>query len=374
MVLDCVAAFQLLQGVYVLAMPGLRRAEGDTLRTSVESDLVYVAQQASASDLQNFERDVHRGLSRTPKVLSSMYFYDDQGSELFRRIMELPEYYLTRAELEVLERHGRSIVAPMLDEACDVVDLGAGDGLKTQLLLEQLRQGNGDVRYVPIDVSDYALRTALDSCRQRLPWISARGVVAEYAEGIAWLGRHEPGRRRFVLALGSNIGNLQRAEATEFFRSLRAALSPGDHVLVGFDLMKDVQLLQRAYDDSAGVTAEFNLGLLRRINRELGADFDVTAFRHFATFSPQRQAMESYLMSVRGQRARVGAVSYAFDAWEGIQTEVSCKYRPSDVRTFASQAGFTELQHFYDERHWFLDALWRVGDDADAPMRGRVLS
>lgn len=346
-------------------MPGFRSAEGGSLRTSLDSELVYLTETRSGSEAERFASDVHQGLARTPKTLSSMYFYDDHGSELFRRIMELPEYYLTRCEIEILQRYGSEIVAPLMHSACDVVDLGAGDGIKTKLLLQHLRSGGADVRYAPIDVSDYALRTALKSCRAQLPGLAARGVVAEYAEGIAWLARNDPGRRRFVLALGSNIGNLHRAEAVRFFRSLRAALAPGDHVLIGFDLMKDVELLQRAYDDSAGVTAEFNLGLLRRINRELGADFDASAFRHFATFSPRDQAMESYLLSVRAQRVRLGDTSYTFDAWEPIKTEVSCKYRPTDVSSFARETGFVEVQHFFDERRWFVDALWRV--QADAP-------
>lgn len=315
---------------------------------------------------------MHQGLSSAPKTLSSMYFYDDHGSELFRRIMELPEYYLTRSELDVLTRHGSAIVAPLKGAPCDVVDLGAGDGLKTKLLLEQLRSATTDVRYVPIDVSAYALKAALARCDEQVSGISARGVVAEYAQGIAWLSRNDPGRQRLVLALGSNVGNMQRPVAVEFFRALRAALAPGDHVLVGFDLMKDVSLLQRAYDDSAGVTAQFNLGLLRRINRELGGDFDIAAFRHFAAFSPRLQAMESYLLSTRAQRVRIGHRSYAFDAWEPIQTEISCKYRPSDVRSFAREAGFTEVQHYFDERRWFLDALWRVdeGVSFSQPPRG----
>lgn len=353
--------FQLLRGGYVLAMRELRQREGGQLGPSERVDLVYVTTSAE-SELERFEREVHRGLGLDPKMLSSMYFYDDHGSELFRRIMQLPEYYLTRTEMEILERNGRAIVAPVLGADCDIVDLGAGDALKTRILLDHFRAAGADVRYAPVDVSEYALRTALKSCREHLPWLSARGVVAEYAQGIAWLAEHDPARRRFVLALGSNIGNLQAAAARQFFQSLQAALRPGDYVLVGFDLVKDVQLLQRAYDDSAGVTEQFNLGLLRRINRELGGDFDLKAFRHFATYSPKLRAMESYLLSLRKQSVQLAGKCYQFEAWEPIQTEISCKYRPSDVSAFAREAGFAEVQHFFDERRWFLDALWQVPD------------
>jgi L-histidine Nalpha-methyltransferase len=348
------------QGVHVVAMRGLRQG-GAHLRTAAEANLVHVAKR-DESELAQFQRDVHEGLSRTPKGLSSMYFYDDRGSELFRRIMELPEYYLTRTEFEILARNAPSIVESMRGGPCDVVDLGAGDGLKTKVLLERFHGAPHDVRYVPIDVSPYALRTAIKSCQTELPWLSAQGLVADYTQGIAWLAEHDPARKRLVLALGSNVGNLPPPAAQRFFRALRAALRPGDHVLVGFDLMKDVALLQRAYDDSAGVTAEFNLGLLRRINRELDGDFDLASFRHFATFSPRTNAMESYLLSLRRQTVRVAGKRYAFDAWEPIQTEISCKYRPADVNAFACDAGFAEVRHFFDERHWFLDALWRVPD------------
>jgi L-histidine N-alpha-methyltransferase len=307
-----------------------------------------------------FAHDVHEGLGRAPKTLPSLYFYDDRGSELFRRIMELPEYYLTRAERECLERHGPRLLAPLCAAGCDVVDLGAGDGLKARILLEQLRRGGTEPRYFPIDVSEHALQTVLGACSQELPWLEAQGVVAEYGEGLRWLGARDGARPRLVLMLGSNIGNLSMSAAERFLVALRTSLRPGDHVLIGFDLLKDVAVLQRAYDDAAGVTAQFNLNLLRRINRELRADFDPAAFRHFAAFSPTRQAMESYLLSVRRQRVQVDGTRYEFEAWEPIHTEISCKYRPSDVSALASAAGFIEAGYGSDERHFFLDALWRV--------------
>jgi dimethylhistidine N-methyltransferase len=331
------------------------------------SDLDIVRLSATLEpDRARFERDVLAGLARPLKTLSSMYLYDDRGSELFRRIMDLPEYYVTRVEREILERHAPSIAAPLRDGPLDVIDLGAGDGLKTRILLEQFRALGRHVRYLPIDVSEHALRTVLAATRAEQPWLGASGILAEYDQGIRWLSQRDPSRRRLVLLLGSNIGNLAAGEARRFFRRLRRSLRPGDHALIGFDLQKDVDVLQRAYDDSAGVTAEFNLNLLRRINRELAGDFELSGFRHYATYSPARAAMESYLLSQHEQRVRVAGQVFAFEAFEPIRTEISCKYRPTAVRGFARDAGFEEAGLYFDERRYFVDALWSVGADPSA--------
>jgi L-histidine N-alpha-methyltransferase len=325
-----------------------------------ESRLVRLAREPGSDDKKRFERDVLDGLGRTPKSLPSLYFYDERGSELFRRIMDLPEYYLTRAERNILERYGDAIAAPFAHKPCDVVDLGAGDGAKTRILLNHLALARSNVRYVPIDVSEGALVTVLDACSVELPWLSTAGVVAEYEAGIRWLSRSDAQRCRLVLFLGSNVGNLDDVRARGFFSSLHEALLPGDHVLVGFDLVKDARVLHPAYDDTAGVTAEFNLNLLSRINRELGANFDLGAFQHYATFSPARRAMESYLLSRRRQTVRVARREYAFEAWEPIHTEISRKYYESDIHAFAEEAGFVPVGHYFDEGGLFVDALWRV--------------
>lgn len=306
-----------------------------------------------------FAKDVHAGLRSSPKALPSMYFYDAVGSDLFRKIMEIPEYYLTRSERQILERHGSLLAAPFADAPVDVVDLGAGDGVKTRVLFESLRR-RALVRYFPVDVSVAALEELLEGLGRELPALHAEGIAAEYANAIQWLAERAPDRRRFVLFLGSNVGNLNDGARKRFFGALRAALRPGDHVLVGFDLLKDPETLRRAYDDSAGVTAEFNLNLLRRINRELGADFRTSAFRHYAAFSPQRSTMESHLLSLRKQTVRVQGVNYEFDRWEPLHTEISCKYRESDSGDFARDAGFVEVGRYFDEQRWFMDALWRV--------------
>jgi uncharacterized SAM-dependent methyltransferase len=193
------------------------------------------------------------------------------------------------------------------------------------------------------------------------PRLRVAPVEAEYFDGLRALDRRSAGAL-LVLFLGSNIGNLERREAVEFLRLLRGTLRPGDHVLVGFDLLKDVSILRAAYDDEEGVTAAFNLNLLARVNRELGGDFDLAAFEHVATFDSERPAMESWLRSRRRQVVRVAGRSFRFEAGECIHTEISCKYREEEVSAFAAAAGFEEVGRYRDRRRWFADALWRVGE------------
>jgi L-histidine N-alpha-methyltransferase len=305
-------------------------------------------------------RDVLAGLRRVPKRICSSALYDAEGSRIFQRIMELPSYYLSRAEEEVFRTHAHAIARGFRGERVTVVDLGAGDGSKTVLLLRALSDVANEVAYVPVDVSRAALDDLERAHRDRLPAIQFSAVEGDYLNGLAEAAARYPGRRRLALFLGSNIGNLEAREAVNLLSTWRGGLSRGDELLLGFDLLKDPELLQRAYDDDEGVTAEFNRNLLRRLNRELDADFDVDAFRHLARYNPQVAAMESYLVSERDQIVHVAGERIHFLAWEAIQTEVSCKYREADVRSFAEKSGFHPSGWYYDSRHWFLDALFRV--------------
>jgi dimethylhistidine N-methyltransferase len=314
---------------------------------------------------ERFRKDVLAGLVARPRAIPSVWFYDERGTLLFQRIADLDEYYLTRCEREILDRHGDRIVAPLHGRRCMVADLGAGDGAKTRLLLSRLARRSPDVTYAPVDVSASALADACAHASRALPRLRLVPVAAEYSEGLRRM--HSRPREDVLLALllGSNIGNLERPAALRLLREVRAALRPGDHLLVGLDLLKDPEVLRRAYDDRAGVTAAFNLNLLLRMNRELGADFDPSAFEHRATLDPVRPAMESWLVSRRRQTVRVAGRAFALAAGEPIHTEISCKYREEDVTAFAGEAGFEEVGRYRDRRGWFLDALWRV------PLRGR---
>lgn len=308
-----------------------------------------------------FMTDVLIGLSKKPKSISSLYLYDAVGSDAFERICDLDEYYLTRCEFEILRRHAAALVTRLGDRPLNLVDLGAGDGRKTAVLLEALVEQGLDVRYVPIDISEPAMQTVVEAMGQRFDGLAIEGLVSEYFEGVRWLSG-QTDRTNLVLFLGSNIGNFDKAHARAFLQQLWSALSPGDRVLVGFDLKKDIELLLAAYNDREGVTAEFNLNLLDRINQELGANFDRRGFRHFATYNVFSGAMESYLVSLERQRVFVGALrqSFEFAPWEPIHTEYSYKYLDDDVTDLAYFAGFEVEALYYDDKRWFCDALWTV--------------
>lgn len=308
-----------------------------------------------------FAEHVLVGLSEEPKRLSSRFFYDADGSELFAAITDLEEYYPTRCEAEILTAHAEQILKPLGGRPFNLIDLGAGDGRKTAILLEAALRLGLSVRYVPIDISEGAMAGLVAAMGERFPTLPIGGLVSEYGDGVRWLG-HQSGRENLVLFLGSNIGNFDKPASRGFLRRLWGALNPGDRVLVGFDLKKDIEALLAAYNDRAGATAAFNLNLLHRINRDLGADFDVGRFKHYATYGVMSGAIESYLVSLHAQTVHVAAVgdSFTFQPWEPIHTEYSYKYLDSDIDSLCTHGGFIDEGRFYDAQRWFCDALWRV--------------
>ncbi|AMJ66387.1 L-histidine N(alpha)-methyltransferase [Hymenobacter sp. PAMC 26628] len=295
---------------------------------------------------------VAEGLRRAPKTLSSMYLYDDAGSELFQQIMGLPEYYPTRAEYGIFAAHGAAIAAA-LDPAdapgpLALVELGAGDGLKTKLLLRELLSTSDDFSYVPVDISPSALAGLAASLAAELPGLRTTPVATDYATALAQLAAR-PGRKA-VLFLGSNIGNFAPTERAAFLAQLAAPLAAADRLLVGFDLQKDPRRIRAAYDDAQGVTAAFNLNLLTRLNRELAADFDLAAWQHYTDYDPLTGAVRSYLVSTRAQTVRLGALdqSVHFAAWEVIHTENSYKFTHPQIAAMAAAAGLRVVATFDD--------------------------
>lgn len=311
--------------------------------------------------------DVLVGLSENPKKLPSHLFYDDEGSRLFECITDSSAYYLPQCELEIFTTKGRELLSGLAGRSLNVVDLGAGDGHKTAVLLEHLAALQAEVRYVPIDISEGAMRTVTSMARSQFPQLKVAGLVGEYFEGIRWLS-HESHRRNLVLFLGSNIGNFNKAQARGFLRQLWMALSDGDMVLIGFDLKKDIATLLNAYNDAEGFTNAFNLNLLTRMNRELGADFEPSRFRHYGTYNALTGAMESFLISQQKQTVHIPALqtSFEFDAWEPIHTEYSYKYLISDLADLACHSGFTPILRFTDEREWFCSSLWKTEKHGNA--------
>jgi L-histidine N-alpha-methyltransferase len=323
---------------------------------------VVVGERAEDTDMiEELAYEVLVGLSSDPKRLPSRFFYDDEGSRLFAKIMRLEEYYLTDCEHSVLERSGPEILACMEGQSFNLVDLGAGDGAKTMLLLRHLAESGADVTYVPIDISEGAMKGLVRRIREELPAIRTEGIVAEYHRGLQWLVRQRSDRANLVLFLGSNVGNFDKAQARGFLGRIWASLRARDRVLIGFDLKKDIEKLLAAYNDPQGVTSAFNLNLLERINRELGADFATDRFRHFGTYDVTSGAMKSYLVSRTSQDVRVESLdrSFHFDEWEPIHTEYSYKYLRSDLDSLAHDSGFIVEQRFEDDKGWFADDLWR---------------
>jgi dimethylhistidine N-methyltransferase len=308
-----------------------------------------------------FAEDVRAGLSATTKFLSSKYFYDAAGTRLFQEIMKLPEYYLTRAEFEVFEDNKDAILAAF-GASFDIIELGAGDGAKTAVLLEHFLRRGADFSYSPVDISQEAIDVLTANFRQKFPDLSIKPKLGDYFQTLQSL---ETNRRRpkILLFLGSNIGNFPGEQSLDFFRRLRGVMSGADLLFVGFDLQKDPRVILPAYDDAQGVTAAFNLNLLRRINRELGADFAVGQFSHYAVYHPTDGAARSFLLSREEQTVRIEALqqSFRFAQWEPIFMEISQKYRLDSIAELARASGFRVKQNFYDSRRYFVDSLWSPG-------------
>ncbi|QCR21745.1 L-histidine N(alpha)-methyltransferase [Pontibacter sp. SGAir0037] len=315
-----------------------------------------------ASDKLVFAQDVAVGLSRKPKALPSRYFYDSEGSRLFQQIMDLPEYYLTRCEYDVLSENRKAMAQRFSENGFfHLIDLGAGDALKTKILLHQLTAQHQDFEYVPVDISGNAMEQLTVKLQNELPELQLQTVIGEYFMALKWLHQHKQ-ERKVVLFLGSNIGNFNLAESKDFLRSIRSYLRRGDKFLMGIDLRKDPDKLIPAYDDAAGVTSTFNLNLLHRINQELGGNFDLGAFRHYAMYEPQEGAMKSYLISEKQQQVYIKEIdlTFHFEAWEAIQTESSYKYSIQQVQELGRQCGFTLEHVFQDKNNYFADVLFNV--------------
>lgn len=308
-----------------------------------------------------FARDVHAGLSTDPKRLPSKYFYDERGDELFQAIMRMPEYYLTDCEYSIFDRQKEQILDTIGTETFELIELGAGDGYKTKVLLEYFLHREVPFTYRPVDISGNVLEMLQTDLHKLWPELPVQPLQGDYFVKLGELKKSQNGHRKVILFLGANIGNYTRTEAERFIGQLYQHMSPGDLLLIGFDLKKDPDIILSAYNDPAGITAAFNLNLLHRINRELGADFDTDQFCHWETYNPATGEAKSYLVSKADQTVFVKALdcSYSFDAWEAIDVELSLKYSIRQIEQMARQTGFEPIRHFYDERRYFVDSLWQ---------------
>lgn len=304
-----------------------------------------------------FAEDVRKGLSSEPKCLSPKYFYDELGSQLFDAICLLPEYYLTRAENEIIERYAEEIVASVPGHKT-LLEMGSGSASKTRLIIEALLKSQADLLFIPVDISASALDSSSRILLQSYPPLRIEAFAAEYFAGLAELGKKQRGRT-LALFLGSNISNFGRDEAPAFLRALRNVLRAGDALLLGADLKKERSVLEPAYDDALGLTAAFNLNLLARVNRELDGDFDLRAFKHHAFYNKDIGRVEIYIESARPQTVTIGklGMKVQFSAGERIHTENSYKYDLSGIAQLATETGFSCTRTWLDSQNRFSSNL-----------------
>ncbi len=294
-------------------------------------------------------RDALAGLARSPKELPCKYFYDERGSALFEEICELPEYYPTRTELEIMRLHGKEMSA-VLGPRCLLVEYGSGSSTKTRLLLDLLEEPAG---YAPVDISREHLLATAEALDAEHPEIEILPVCADFTRPFDVPASRVPPATVAVYFPGSTIGNFETGPATALLHTAHAEVGRGGVLLIGVDLVKDVEVLERAYDDAAGVTAAFNRNLLVRLNEELGADFDLEAFRHRAHWNAEDARVEMHLVSEVAQQVRLGGETIGFTAGETICTEHSHKYSLESFAGVAREAGFEVERVWTDPRQWF---------------------
>jgi len=307
-----------------------------------------------------FGIDVLNGLSSEPKAISAKYFYDDIGSELFQKISQHPDYYLTKTEYAILNEASAMLPAILNETEIDMIELGVGDGHKSKLIIDGFLNKGIKVNFYPIDISEKAMQL-LGENMSITTRLDIHGVVADYFHGLHHI--HESSnKKKLVLFLGSNIGNFTREQSTHFLKQLWSSLDHGDYVLIGFDLVKEPDILNNAYNDSDGLTRAFNLNLLDRINHELGGNFNKRAFQHYGFYNPTRACMESYLISLADQKVTIGISdqTFYFEKFEPMHLEYSYKFTTSHIEHLARDVGFDIKQHFSDEKNYFIDSLWQV--------------
>ncbi|MBA3901084.1 MAG: L-histidine N(alpha)-methyltransferase [Bacteroidetes bacterium] len=312
------------------------------------------------STLTKFASDVLEGFSANPKYLPSKYLYDERGDRLFRAIMRLPEYYLTDSEFEIFSTCKQELLKSFTEQKSEFIllDLGAGDGVKTKILLKQLLQEQVRFSYIPIDISLNAVEQLEDDLTDNFPGITVQGVNDEFLSALEKLKNRE--ERKVILFLGSSIGNYDDEQAADFFSEIAKMLQPKDMLLIGFDLKKDPSVIIDAYNDKQGITRAFNFNLLERINKDLGGNFDISKFKHYPHYDPISGEVKSYLVSKQNQEVFIEALnkSIHFNQWELIQVELSKKYDSESIGKLAANSGFTIKYNFQDCRNYFVNSVW----------------
>jgi dimethylhistidine N-methyltransferase len=318
---------------------------------------LYIHNLVKRDPLAGLAEDVRKGLAAQPKRFLPKYFYDELGSQLFEAICLLPEYYLTTAENEILQRYADQIAASV-DGQITLVEMGSGSASKTRLIIEALLRRQHQLLFMPVDISASALESSSRILLQSYPRLKIEAYAADYFAGLAELGKR-PRRRTLALFLGSNISNFDLDEALRFLRALRNVLQKGDALLLGADLKKDPRVLEAAYNDALGVTSAFNLNVLARINRELGGTFELRAFKHRAFYNEAMGRIEIYIQSLLSQRVRIAKLDLEveFAAGELIHTENSYKYDMAGIARLAEATGFECARTWLDSEERFSSNL-----------------
>lgn len=310
--------------------------------------------------LEQFKQDVKFGLSQTPKQIPSKYFYDKRGDELFVQIMNMPEYYLTRAEMEIFQQQSRDIISSFdiqKGEEIEVVELGAGDGTKTIHLLFELIRSRVTFKYIPIDISANALIGLEHRMKEEIPELAINSLHGDYFQMLSDLKKSP--NRKIILFLGSNIGNMTDDQAKLFIASLSANLNKGDKIVLGVDLIKEKEVVLPAYNDAAGITRDFNLNLLERMNRELDANFDLNAFVHDPEYHESEGIAKSFLKSTKKQVVTIESIQeqFVFEENERIHTEISRKYNDLILDKIIDESPLAVQYCFTDQKSWFGDYI-----------------
>jgi dimethylhistidine N-methyltransferase len=312
--------------------------------------------------MNQFLKDVLKGLQASPKYLDSKYFYDKKGDELFQKIMASDEYYLTNSEMEIFLHQSKEIIDSVLsdEDTFDVIEFGPGDAVKSMHLVKELLERKAIAVYFPIDISKNIIGLLNQKLSKQLPDLKVHGLHGEYLHMLAQTNKLSK-NKKLVLFLGANIGNFKFREMPGFCKELNGMLSKGDLILIGFDLKKNPKKILAAYNDKKGFTSEFNLNLLARINKELNADFNVNSFEHYATYDPDSGACKSFLVSLMTQDVYIDGTSIHFEKDETIFMEISQKYSVAQIDEIALQCGFTAVAYFFDKKKYFVDVLWKCG-------------
>ncbi|MGO3182736.1 MAG: L-histidine N(alpha)-methyltransferase [Aequorivita sp.] len=303
-----------------------------------------------------FRNEVFDGLSSFPKHLSSKYFYDKKGDKLFQDIMAMPEYYLTGCELEIISNNTTTIGELFRDKekGLDLIELGAGDGKKTKVLLKYMAENNFNFTYKPIDISENAVEMLSGNLAHEMSTLNVEAEVGEYFEVLERLKGFNK-RKKVIMVLGSNIGNLKHPKAIDFLTQLQDAMLADDLLFMGFDQKKNPQTILNAYNDEAGITDAFNKNILTRINREFDGNFDVEKFKHWEAYNPETGTAKSFLVAIEPMEVTIEKLqlTVSFDQWESIHTEISQKYDDKIVKWLAKESGLRIEASFTDEKEYY---------------------